>query len=168
MTAFPWLSVCRGKAVFMMARRENKKSPRLLYMEYQKCKNMSYYFNTVLNNTSYEQAIDLVTAALKEEGFGVLTRIDVKETLKQKIDADFRKYIILGACNPHFAHKVLQIEPKLGVLLPCNVVVEEHENGDVEVSAVDPVVMMTPIRSTELEVLAAEISEKLRRTIQSL
>ena len=92
---------------------------------------MSYYYNKVLKGKDFNEAIDQVTAELKKEGFGVLTEIDVKETLKKKIDVDFKKYKILGACNPHFAHKALQSEDKIGVFLPCNVVVEENENGDI-------------------------------------
>ena len=91
---------------------------------------MSYYFNTLLKGKSFEEAIELVTTELKKEGFGVLTEIDVKETLKNKIDVDFKKYKILGACNPHFAYKALQSEDKIGVFLPCNVIVEEHEPID--------------------------------------
>ncbi len=126
---------------------------------------MSYYFNKVLTGKSFEEAIELVTAELKKEGFGVLTEIDVKETLKKKIDVDFKKYKILGACNPHFAYKALSSEDKIGVFLPCNVVVEEHENGTVEVSAVDPVASMSSVKNDALGPLAIEIQEKLKRVI---
>jgi uncharacterized protein (DUF302 family) len=126
---------------------------------------MEYFFSTLMHKTTHDQAIELVTEELKKEGFGVLTRIDVKETLKQKIDVDFRKYVILGACNPHFAHQALQVEGKIGVFLPCNVVVEEHENGSVEVSAVDPVPMMSPVSNPKLEELAGEVRERIRRVI---
>ncbi len=126
---------------------------------------MSYYFNKVLSGKSFEEAIELVTAELKKEGFGVLTEIDVKETLKKKIDVDFKKYKILGACNPHFAYKALSSEDKIGVFLPCNVVVEEHENGTVEVSAVDPVASMSSVKNDALGPLAIEIQEKLKRVI---
>lgn len=91
---------------------------------------MSYYFNKILKDISFEEALARVSEELKKEGFGVLNEIDVQETLKKKIDVDFKKYKILGACNPHFAYQALQKEDKIGVLLPCNVVVEEHENGD--------------------------------------
>jgi len=127
---------------------------------------MSYYFSTKMQKTSYDEAIALVTEELKKEGFGVLTQIDVKETLKMKIDVDFRKYIILGACNPHFAHKALQAEPKLGAFLPCNVVVEELENGRVEVSAVDPIAMMGSVSNPELHSMAADVREKMKRVIE--
>ena len=103
-----------------------------------KNKIMSYYFNTTIKGKTFEEAIDMATDALKTEGFGVLTQVDIKETLKKKIDVDFRKYKILGACNPQFAHKALSSEGKIGVFLPCNVVVEENDNGEIEVSAVDP------------------------------
>ena len=127
---------------------------------------MSYYFSTKMGSTSYEDAITLVTEELKKEGFGVLTQIDVKETLKNKIDVDFRKYIILGACNPHFAHKALQSEPKLGAFLPCNVVVEELENGTVEVSVVDPIAMMASVQNDELALLANQVREMVKRVIE--
>lgn len=127
---------------------------------------MSYYFSTRMQKTSYDEAISIVTEELKKEGFGVLTQIDVKDTLKKKIDVDFRKYIILGACNPHFAHKALQSEPKLGAFLPCNVVVEELSDGQVEVSVVDPITMMASVKNNELSSLAGDIREKLKRVIE--
>jgi uncharacterized protein (DUF302 family) len=129
---------------------------------------MSYYFNKVLVGKSFEEAIELVTAELKNEGFGVLTEIDVKETLKKKIDVDFKKYKILGACNPHFAHKALKSEDKIGVLLPCNVVVEEHENGEVEVTAVDPIASMSSVENEALGGLAVEVQQKLLKVIENL
>ncbi|TVQ17501.1 MAG: DUF302 domain-containing protein [Bacteroidetes bacterium] len=129
---------------------------------------MSYYYSTVLRKTSYEAAIELATEELQKEGFGVLTQIDVKETLKKKIDVDFKPYIILGACNPHFAHKALKAEDKLGVFLPCNVVVEQHDDGTVEVSAVDPHAMMASVTNPALEQLATEVREKMQRVIQGV
>lgn len=129
---------------------------------------MSYYFSTVLKKTSYEKAIELATQELAKEGFGVLTQINVKETLKKKIDADFRPYIILGACNPHFAHKALQAEDKLGVFLPCNVVVEQHDDGSVEVSTVDPHAMMAAVTNPQLEELAKEVREIVQRVINAV
>lgn len=129
---------------------------------------MSYYFSTILNKTSYEKAIELATAELQKEGFGVLTQINVKETLKNKIDVDFRPYIILGACNPHFAHKALLAEDKLGVFLPCNVVVEQLEDGTVEVSTVDPHAMMASVTNPQLEELAIEVREKVQRVIKAV
>jgi uncharacterized protein (DUF302 family) len=129
---------------------------------------MSYYFSKILKNRNFDEAIGQVTAELKKEGFGVLTEIDVKETLKKKIDVDFKKYKILGACNPHFAHKVLTKEDKIGVFLPCNVVVEEHENGEIEVSAVDPIASMLAVENKGIEELAKEVQQKLKRVIESL
>ncbi len=129
---------------------------------------MKYYFNKVLKGKNFEEAIELATLALKDEGFGVLTEIDVKETLKKKLDVDFKKYIILGACNPEYAYKALQNESKIGVFLPCNVIVEEHENGNVEVSAVDPVASMMSIENEDLGCIANEIRAKMERVIKSL
>ena len=129
---------------------------------------MSYYFNKVLVGKSFDDAIELVTAELKNEGFGILTEIDVKETLKKKIDVDFKKYKILGACNPHFAHKALTSEDKIGVLLPCNVIVEEHEDGEVEVSVVDPIASMGAVENEALGSLALEVQQKLLKVIENL
>jgi uncharacterized protein (DUF302 family) len=129
---------------------------------------MSYYFNKVLNGNNFDEAIEQVTGELKKEGFGILTEIDVKATLKNKIDVDFKKYKILGACNPHFAHKALQNEDKIGVFLPCNVIVEEHENGEIEVSAVDPIASMSPVKNESLGNLAAEVQQKLIKVIDGL
>src|SRR3989339_2281324 len=111
---------------------------------------MAYYNSKVVNYT-YDEAITKVTEELKKEGFGILTEIDVKETLKKKLDVDFKKYKILGACNPPFAYKALQAEDKIGVMLPCNVVVIEQEDGKVEVTAVDPAASMAAIKNKELE-----------------
>lgn len=129
---------------------------------------MNYYFNNKIKGKSFEQVIEDVTNALKKEGFGVLTEIDVKDTLKKKIDVDFKKYKILGACNPHFAHKALSTEDKIGVFLPCNVVVEENENGEIEVSAVDPIASMMAAKNDALEDIAREVQERLKYVIQSL
>lgn len=129
---------------------------------------MTYYFSKVLKGRTFDEAIGLVTAALKEEGFGILTEIDVQDTLKKKIDVDFRKYRILGACNPHFAHKALTQEPKIGVFLPCNVVVEEHENGSVEVTAVDPIASMVSVNNNSLADIATEVQQKMKRVIDNL
>ncbi len=129
---------------------------------------MSYYFNTVLSGKSFEEAIEKVTAELKNEGFGILTEIDVTNTLKNRIGADFKKYKILGACNPHFAYKALKAEDKIGVFLPCNVVVEENEDGSVEVSVVDPVASMISVNNDALNDFATEIQQKLKRVIENL
>ena len=129
---------------------------------------MGYYINTFLEGKSFNEALEIVSAELKKEGFGVLTEIDVKATLKNKIDVDFKKYTILGACNPHFAHKALQSEDKIGVLLPCNVVVEECENGVVEISAVDPISSMSAVPNEALAGLASEVRQKLVKVIDKL
>jgi uncharacterized protein (DUF302 family) len=129
---------------------------------------MNYYFNKILKNSIFEDVIERVTSELKKEGFGVLTQIDVKETLKNKINVDFKKYRILGACNPHFAYKALTAEDKIGVFLPCNVIVEENESGDIEVTAVDPVASMMAVQNENLHSLASEVKEKLKLVINSL
>lgn len=129
---------------------------------------MSYYFNAVIKGKTFDEVIEQVTTELKKEGFGVLTEIDVQQTLKKKIDVDFKKYRILGACNPHFAHKALQNEDKIGVFLPCNVVVEENDNGTIEVSAVDPIASMVSVKNEALGGIAIEIQQKLKNVIQGL
>lgn len=129
---------------------------------------MKYYFNKILKQKGFENAIEQVTAELKKEGFGVLTEIDIKDTLKKKIDVDFKKYKILGACNPMFAYKALQNEDKIGVFLPCNVVVEEHTDGAIEVSAVDPIASMGAVENESLGSVAKEVQEKLKRVIAQL
>lgn len=129
---------------------------------------MSYYFSKILNNKSFIKAIELTTNELKKEGFGILTQISIDETLKNKIDVDFKKYTILGACNPQFAYEALKNEDKIGVFLPCNFIVEEHENGDVEVSAVDPIASMISIKNDALGELALEIQTKIKRVINNL
>ncbi|MEQ9221256.1 MAG: DUF302 domain-containing protein [Cyclobacteriaceae bacterium] len=128
---------------------------------------MKYYHEKTLKNISFEEAIEKVTDALKEEGFGILTEIDVKETLKKKLGEDFRPYRILGACNPPFAHKALLAEDKIGAMLPCNVIVQQLKNG-VEVAAVDPVASMQSVENKELEGIANEIRSKLRLVIDNL
>lgn len=116
----------------------------------------------------FEEAIEKVTKELKHEGFGVLTEIDVQSTFKQKLDVDFKKYRILGACNPTFAYKALHYEDKIGVMLPCNVVVEENEDGTVEVSAVSPKASMMAVDNEDLAGLANEIEEKLQSVIKAV
>ena len=129
---------------------------------------MSYYFQTTLSNTSFEDAIEKTTEALKEEGFGVLTEIDIKSTLKKKLDVDFYNYTILGACNPGFAHKALLAEDKIGAMLPCNVIVQEKEAGTIEVSAVDPAASMKAVENASLDDIAGEVRDKLKKVIDSL
>ena len=128
---------------------------------------MTYYISKTLED-SMDGAVEKVTAALQSHGFGVLTEIDVKATLKKKIDVDFRGYRILGACNPHFAYEALQSEDMIGTMLPCNVIVQERDNGMVEVSAVDPKASMQAIKNSKLESIAEEVRERLSCVISSL
>ncbi len=128
---------------------------------------MSYHTSKNLDIT-FDEAIDKVTEELKKEGFGVLTEIDVKKTLKKKLDVNFRNYRILGACNPPFAYRALQLEDKIGVMLPCNVIVQEHEEGKIEVSAVDPIASMQAINNPNLRDVATEVGLKLKKVIESL
>lgn len=128
---------------------------------------MSYYTSTTFKG-SFDEAIAKATEELKKEGFGVLTEIDVKETLKKKLDVDFKKYKILGACNPGFAHKALQAEDKIGTMLPCNVIVEEHDDGTVEVSAVNPIASMQAIENSNLAEIAGEVKSTLEKVIKSI
>lgn len=128
---------------------------------------MSYYLAKNVSKT-YDEALAAATEALKAEGFGVLTEIDVKETLKKKLDVDFQKYKILGACNPQLARKALTAENQVGVLLPCNVVVQEHADGRVEVSAMDPSGAMAMIGNKELDAIAAEVRTRLERVLAKL
>lgn len=128
---------------------------------------MSYHFSKFVN-TDFESAITKVTEELKKEGFGILTEINVKDTLKKKINVDFRKYRILGACNPHFAHLAFLAEDKIGTMLPCNIVVQEHEDGKIEVSAVDPVASMMAIKNDKLGDVAMQVREKLKKVIEKM
>ena len=128
---------------------------------------MSYYFNKTLD-LGYEEALTRVTEELQKEGFGILTEIDVKDTLKEKLDVDFKKYKILGACNPPFAYKALQAEDKIGVMLPCNVIVFEIAEGKCEVSAVDPIASMQAIENPILKEVAEQVQNKLKKVIDNL
>lgn len=128
---------------------------------------MSYYLAATLE-MPLPEAVSRVEAALKAQGFGVLTRIDIAATLKEKIGADFHPYMILGACNPGLAHQALQLEDKVGTMLPCNVVVQEKSPGLSEVAAIDPVASMQAIDNPELKKAATEVREKLQHVIDSL
>ena len=119
-------------------------------------------------NITYDEAITKVTEELKKEGFGILTEIDVKETLKKKLDVDFHKYKILGACNPPYAYQSLQIEDKIGLMLPCNVVVQETADGTVEVAAIDPVASMQAVENQALGDVASGVQSKLKKVIENL
>ncbi len=129
---------------------------------------MNYYFTSTLRDMPFEKAIEKVTLALQQEGFGVLTEIDLKATLKKKLDVDFYNYKILGACNAPFAYKALQAEDKIGTMLPCNVIVQEKQPGIVEVSAVDPIASMQAIPNESLGSVATEVRDKLKKVIDNL
>ncbi len=128
---------------------------------------MEYYFSKTIDD-SFENAIQKVTEALKTEGFGVLTEIDLKSTLKKKLDVDFYNYTILGACNPTFAYKALQTEDKIGTMLPCNVILQERVPGQIEISAVDPAASMVAIENNELAGIASEVRTRLKNVINQL
>ncbi|MGA8263744.1 MAG: DUF302 domain-containing protein [Ignavibacteriaceae bacterium] len=128
---------------------------------------MSYYFSKAVNE-EFDKAIEKVTEKLKEEGFGILTEIDVKATLKKKLDVDFKKYKILGACNPPLAYKALLSEDNIGTMLPCNVIVKENADGNVEVSAVDPIASMMAVKNESLGLVAEEVRNKLKKVIDNL
>ena len=128
---------------------------------------MKYYIEKT-TEYGFDKAIKIVTEELKKEGFGVLTEIDVQATLKKKLDVDFKKYQILGACNPPFAHEALKAENKIGAMLPCNVIVQELDNGKTEVAAVDPVASMQAVENDELSDIANEIRAKLEKVIENI
>ena len=128
---------------------------------------MEYGYEKTFKNLGFEDAVAKVTEALKVEGFGVLTEIDVKATLKKKLDVDFRRYTILGACNPNLAYRALQAEPQIGLLLPCNVVVQEA-GGGVTVSLVSPPAMFSVVQKKELESVVSEADARLRRVLEAL
>jgi len=128
---------------------------------------VSYYFNKTLN-TSFDDAVAKVFTELKKEGFGVLTDIDVSEALRKKLDVDFKKYRILGACNPPFAYKALQLEDKIGTMLPCNVIVQEISAGVVEVAAIDPIASMQAIDNPKLRSVAEQVQSMLKKVIAAL
>jgi len=128
---------------------------------------MKYYFEKTTSYT-FEEAVTKVTEELRKEGFGVLSEIDIHEKLKEKLGVDFRKYKILGACNPAFAYQALQKEDKIGVMLPCNVIIQEKSDGTIEVAAVDPVASMQAIENLELKNIALEVQKKLKNVVDKL
>jgi uncharacterized protein (DUF302 family) len=128
---------------------------------------MEYYFTKEVN-LNFEEAINKVTEELKKEGFGILTEIDVKATMKKKLDVDFRNYKILGACNPPFAYQALKAEDKIGLMLPCNFIVQEKDNGKVEVSCVNPTITMNNVKNPNLESLANDVKNKLINVINNI
>ena len=129
---------------------------------------MEYYFNKTIGNTTFNQAIEKTKAALQKEGFGVLTEIDMKTTLKKNLKVDFHNYIFLGACNAPFAYKALQAEDNIGTMLPCNVIVQEKEAGLIEIAAVNPMASMQAVINKDLMGIAGEVGEKLKRVVNSL
>ncbi|PKP18773.1 MAG: hypothetical protein CVU05_12850 [Bacteroidetes bacterium HGW-Bacteroidetes-21] len=129
---------------------------------------MSYYFSKQLPGKSFNEAMEQVKSVLKTEGFGVMTEVDVAKTLKEKINEDFKKYVILGVCNPHYAHQAILAEDKIGLFLPCNVLVEEHGTGIVEVSIIDPVASMMAIENEKLGSVAMEVRKKLQNVVSEL
>jgi uncharacterized protein (DUF302 family) len=135
--------------------------------EVLKMEQTNYGFSKVVGY-SYEEAIEKVTEALKAEGFGILTEIDVKETLKKKLDVEFRPYKILGACNPPFAYKSLQAEEQIGLMLPCNVIVYVNNNGETIVAAIDPIASMMAVKNNKLIGVAETVQEKLKGVINKL
>ncbi len=128
---------------------------------------MSYYFNTVLQ-CSFDEAIDRVIEELKKEGFGILSEIDVQAALKKKLNVDFKKYRILGACNPPYAYQALQVEEKIGTMLPCNIIVLENDAGEIEVAAIDPIASMQAVANPKLQGTADQVQAKLKKIIESL
>jgi len=128
---------------------------------------MDYYFSKTLS-FSFDESVQRTTDSLKSEGFGIISEINIHEKLHEKLGIDFKKYRILGACNPGYAYKALMIEEKIGTMLPCNVIVIDQGNGKTEVSAINPVASMMAIQNNDLESIALEITEKLKRVIESL
>jgi len=128
---------------------------------------VSYYFSKILG-IPFDDAVVKVMEELKKEGFGIITEIDVKETLKKKLNVDFKKYRILGACNPSFAYQALQAEDKIGTMLPCNVIVQETSEGKTEVAAIDPIASMQAIENPKLRGVADQVRNKLKKVIDNL
>ena len=128
---------------------------------------MDYYIKKTVTG-SFDQVIIDVTDALKEEGFGIITEIDVKETLKKKINVDFRKYKILGACNPEFAHKALQVEENIGIMLPCNVVVQQKKPGSIEITVINPENVIKSIGNPQLEKFSEEVYQRLKNVLEKI
>ncbi len=128
---------------------------------------MNYYFSKTLECT-VEQAVEKVTLLLKEQGFGIITRINIKETMKEKLDVDFREYMILGACNPNFALNALTAEDRVGLLLPCNVIVQDKGDGKCEVAAVNPKIVMEPVNNVSLTDISCKVTEVLDMVIRKL
>ncbi|HBS85633.1 MAG: hypothetical protein A2W91_14280 [Bacteroidetes bacterium GWF2_38_335] len=129
---------------------------------------MSYYFSKIIKNKSFQEVRELVTGELQKEGFGIITEINVTNTLKNKLGVDFKNYLILGACNPAFAHKAMLAEDKIGLFLPCNVVIEDDDAGGFEVSVVDPFASMAAVKNEALGALAGEVRQKVMNVIENI
>lgn len=128
---------------------------------------MNYYFSKTLE-TSFDEAVQKIITALKIEGFGVISEINMNEKLKEKLNVDFKKYKILGACNPSFAYKALQVEDKIGIMLPCNILIIEQEQNKIEIAAVNPIVSMQGIMNPELGDIAKQVTDKLQKIIENI
>jgi uncharacterized protein (DUF302 family) len=128
---------------------------------------MSYYTTKILK-TDFDTAVERITKTLQNEGFGIISVIPIHEKIKEKLDIDFKKYVVLGACNPGFAYQALQLEDKIGVLLPCNVIVQQQAAGEIEISAINPMETMQPVNNEELGDLALEVSKRLAKAIENL
>lgn len=129
---------------------------------------MKYYISTEVKDKSFEETVETVKSELEKEGFGIPSEVNMQQTFKMKLDVDFRKYLILGACNPNFAYKAVQSEKNLGVLLPCNVILQEHDNGVTEVSAVNPLASMAAVENEVVQEVAKEIKSRLDKVIKNL
>lgn len=129
---------------------------------------IKYYISKTLKDVPFKEAIEKTVEALKKEGFGVLSEIDIQDTLKNKLNTEFYKYTILGACNPKLAYEALKAENKIGTMLPCNVIIQERESGTIEISAVDPAASMMAVKNDALKTLAKEVQEKLSKVIESI
>jgi len=128
---------------------------------------MGYYISKTVNS-GFDDTVARVTDELKKEGFGLVSEINIREKLKEKLGVDFHRYLILGACNPSYAHKALQVEDKIGTMLPCNVIVQEKNNGMVEVAVIDPIASMMAVKNEQLAGFGEEVKKKLQNVINSL
>jgi uncharacterized protein (DUF302 family) len=144
------------------------KKPNSIHLRIKITYTMTYHISKIIGQQDFLSAKEKVTEALKSEGFGVLTEIDIQATMKKKLDKDYHPFLILGACNPGYADKVLTIDPHMSVMLPCNVILRQMENGKIEISAVEPVSAMGSIGNQEIESLAKEVQQKLKRVIDKV
>ena len=140
----------------------------ILFKYHKKSETVSYYHSAVIKNRNFDEAVTLVKETLQNAGFGIPSEINMSEIFKNKLDVEFRKYVILGACSPSSALTAVQSEKNIGVLLPCSVVVQEHENGEIEVAAVDPIASMMAVKNNTLQSIAIEIGSKLEQVISDV